>query len=507
MSTPTVSRKQLIFGSTLGAAIVLAGVLLFFANYLSQRHYKRMDWTRSQLFTLSEKSLNILETLDQDVDIVVFMDVGSEVYEPVQELLARYAAASPRITVETVDPVKNLAKAQQLVDEYDIQRADVIVFVGETDRRVVQSIDLADYDFSAMQMGGAPEMTGFKGEQVFTRTLLELVEHEKPRILFTTGHGEASLDGFEEAGLQRLQEFLGEDNLDLDEWASLGAAEVPDGTDLLVVAGPTAAFTPPELAAFDRFLTDGGRMLVLLDPQLAGSGELAVEPLVGWLEGYGIDSPAAIVIDPAKLLPFFGAETIFADSYGVHPITESLRQARLSNIFPLARPVMAAEGADDVVELVRTTADGWGEIDLENLGEVAQDEVDVAGPVGLAVALELAAAEAPEGQSEGESPEDAAMDSEEVMASSGGRLVVFGDSDFVTNSQIGQAGNATLVANVMNWLVERESHLGIAPKEPEDVKLSLTPSERSFMFWFIVFGLPSLAAVIGIYSSVRRRRR
>jgi ABC-type uncharacterized transport system involved in gliding motility auxiliary subunit len=505
MNRPKVTRRQLVFGSTMGAAILLAAVLLAFVSYLSHRHYKRMDWTRSQLYTLSEKTLNILEHLDQDVDAVVFMDMESNVYEPVKELLARYAAASPHITVEYVDPVKNMVKAQQLVDQYEIQRADVVVFVGENDRRVINGADLADYDFSAMQMGGPPEMTGFKGEQVFTRALVDLVEDRKPQILFTTGHGEASLDGQNERGLGRLQEFLGDDNFTIDEWSSLGASVVPEGTDLVVLAGPTSALTAPELETFTTFLDGGGRMMVLLDPQLAGAGELTAEPLVQWLETYGIESPAAIVIDPAKLLPFFGAETIFADAYGSHPITEPLSQARLSNIFPLARPVRAMAGSEaEIRELVRTSSEGWGETNLENLPEVEVGEDDVVGPVSLGVALDLGSDPA-----RSEDPSEASTEaSEESEASSAeGRLVVFGDSDFMTNAQIGQAGNVNLVVNTMNWLVERESHLGIAAKAPDDVRLSMTPGERNFMFWLVLLGLPGASALIGVYSFLRRRRR
>ena len=499
--TPTVTRRQLVFGSTLGAGVLLSLVLLIAVNYLANRHYNRMDWTRSQFYTLSEKSLNILGSLDQTIEIVVFID-GGEAYEPVKEIVARYAAAADQIQVEFVDRIKNLARAQQLVDSYDLQRADVVVFVGETDRRVVTAAELIEYDYSAMQMGGAPEMIGFKGEQVFTRTILELVEHKKPQILFTVGHGELKLDGFDESGLSRLQDFLGQDNFELNEWSSLGATDVPVGTDLVVVAGPTAALTPPELQAFSRFLDQGGRMFVLIDPQLAGAGELSIEPVSEWLNGYGIETPTAMVIDPAKLLPFFGAETIFADAYGVHPITEALQQTRQSNIFPLVRPVMRAdEGGEAVVELVRTSADGWGETDLVNLGAVELSEQDVAGPVSLAVALELGGG--PEEISEASEPAEESSDSEP----SAGRLVVFGDSDFLSNAQLGQAGNASLVANIMNWLVERESHLGIAPRETEDVRLSLTPSERRFMFWLVIFGLPSLCAIIGIYSHLQRRRR
>ena len=55
-------------------------------------------------------------------------------------------------------------------------------------------------------------------------------------------------------------------------------------------------------------------------------------------------------------------------------------------------------------------------------------------------------------------------------------------------------------------MVERQTHLGIAPKEPEQVHLSMTPQQRRLNFWLVVFGLPAAALAAGIVVTVRRRR-
>jgi len=228
-----------------------------------------------------------------------------------------------------------------------------------------------------------------------------------------------------------------------------------------------------------------------------------------------------IVVDPAKLLPFFGAETIFADNYGVHTVTEALRQARLPAVFALARPVRKEGGDGTVTELVKTSDEGWGETNLEDLSAVELDDEDFEGPVSLGVAIELAAI-AVDGEPEPEATVEEAdteplpvTEAEEIpsletetdeLAATPGRLVVFGDADFVTNGQITQAGNATLVANTLNWLVERESHLGIPPKEPEQVRLTLTPQQQRLFFWLVIVGLPGGSLIAGVMVYVRRRR-
>jgi hypothetical protein len=84
--------------------------------------------------------------------------------------------------------------------------------------------------------------------------------------------------------------------------------------------------------------------------------------------------------------------------------------------------------------------------------------------------------------------------------------VVFGDSDFASNSQIANAGNATLVADTFNWLVARQQALGIAPKTPEQVRLTLAGGQLSAIFWFVVGVLPLLSIVAGVAVFLRRRR-
>ncbi|MCM2268863.1 MAG: LPXTG cell wall anchor domain-containing protein, partial [Thermoanaerobaculia bacterium] len=86
------------------------------------------------------------------------------------------------------------------------------------------------------------------------------------------------------------------------------------------------------------------------------------------------------------------------------------------------------------------------------------------------------------------------------------RLVVFGDSDFATNGQLANVGNPTMLANAFNWLLERENLLGIGPKKPEQVRLSLTPGELAAVTWGTLLGLPALAVGAGVFVWSRRRR-
>jgi ABC-type uncharacterized transport system involved in gliding motility auxiliary subunit len=485
-----LKRRRLVKTGTLSAGILLILALLTILNYFGWKYYKRFDWTGSKIYSLSEKSREVLKQLHGDVEVVMLMSPEQQrnVYEPTRELLERYAAASPHVHLQIVDPEKNAALAEQLARRYSVTTAGV-VFASGKDRRVVDGSELADFDYSGMQMGQQPEMTGYKGEEQFTSALLQLAEGRKPKVLFTTGHGERALDDPGPRGLSDARELLGRDNFEIDEWASIGKTAVPDKTDLVVIAGPTGTFLPPELAALTAYVQAGGRLLVLLDPTLSGS-TLVNTGLEGWLAGYGVKVDNDIVVDPANPMPFFGSETLFVRDYADHPITKALRSGKVPVIVSLARsvdkaPAPPAGSNSEVTELLHTSSDGWGETDLAHLDQVTKDARDVPGPVSLGVAVE-------------------------VKPPAGGRparLVVYGDSDFAAKQLVeANVGNSILLVNSLNWLVERESLLGIPPRKTEQVHLTMSQGELRMLYFLTLILLPGLAVAAGIWVYFRRRR-
>ena len=531
MSSENMPRSRWVQDSTLGVGAILILALFVMANYLAIRHYQRFDWTSSSIYSLSQKSLNVVEGITEEIDMVIFIGPDSPIYGPVNELLSSYAAASPALTKREVDPAKNLIEAQRLVQRYSIERDNVVIVAKGDDRRVIDEFELAEYDYSGAQMGQPPTMSEFKGEQLITSALLALVESRKPKVLFTSGHGEAALDRGDARSLSQAKDLLGADNFEIEEWSSLGKSEVPPDTDLVVIAGPTTNFLPPELDVLSSYLDAGGRLLLMLDPVFReGTGGMVDLGFEQWLAGYGVEIRDDIVIDPTSELPFFGPETIFTDSFGSHPVVEALGQRRTRVLLPLARSVSKAGVTPDgfeVSELVRTSEAGWGETDLEALEqEVAPGDGDTPGPVSLAVAVsfevEGSAEDGPdpilepgdaagEGHSADLAEEIAELDieGEDETEDEGGpeaRMVVFGDLDFASDSQVGNGDNAVLLLNALNWLVKREELIDIEGRKPEQTTLTLSQGELSQVYLLVLVILPGLAVAFGIWIYMRRRR-
>jgi ABC-type uncharacterized transport system involved in gliding motility auxiliary subunit len=486
-SVSTPGRRQLVRTGTLSAGVLLVAALFLILNYLGWKYHHRFDWTAGGVYTLSEKSRNVLQELEKDVEFVVFLTPGDELYQPVREILSQYDAESQRVSVRYFDPERNPVEAQQLIQRYGVSNTGLVVAVSGEDRRAIDSSELAEMDYSAMQMGQAPKMTAFKGEQRFTGAILQLAEGRKPKVLFTTGHGERSLDDQDVHGLNSVQQILGPDNFELEEWSSLNAEAVPQGTDLVVIAGPTSGFVESELRALSAYLSNGGRLLVLIDPtlgQTAGSALLStgLEP---WLAGYGAVVGNNIVIDPGRTYPNSPPYTFFPDDYSDHPITQPLSQAGVPVLMNVARTVAAGNAEGTVTELLRTSGEGWGETGLAQAEQVEKGPQDLAGPVSLGVAIE------------GSQPQ----------GKQAFRIVVLGDSDFATNQLVqGIPPNAVLLANSLNWLAAREALLTIPPKKTESVRLNLEPGQLRTFYLTALLLLPSLAIVAGVAVSMRRKR-
>jgi hypothetical protein len=267
--------------------------------------------------------------------------------------------------------------------------------------------------------------------------------------------------------------------------------------------GPTRAFTDNEIQVLGAFLDSGGRVLICLDPLIEPTGVMRPTRLESFLAERGITVGDDLVVDPSRKLPFYDLSAVYLTDFPSHPVTQGLEGFAV--LFTIARSVSPAEGGDGQ-SIVETSLEGWGETDLSQLlaGQpVAVDEVDTSGPVSVAVALEGSAepAEAAEASEEGSSEafEDQQPEPEDY------RLLVFGDSEFMTDFEISNAGNQILALNAFNWLAAREQVLGIPPRDVEQASLFLSGDQMRSILLMTLIVMPGAAIIAGIL--VWRRRR
>src|SRR5690606_30659449 len=103
-----------------------------------------------------------------------------------------------------------------------------------------------------------------------------------------------------------------------------------------------------------------------------------------------------------------------------------------------------------VVALLRTSPNAWGETDLNTFPPV-QEAADTVGPLVAAVSAEHGVG--------------------------GGRLVLVSDTDWMLNRGIFSGGNSIFLTNAFNWLAGDEQTLSLTPRETINRTLVLTQTQ------------------------------
>ena len=87
------------------------------------------------------------------------------------------------------------------------------------------------------------------------------------------------------------------------------------------------------------------------------------------------------------------------------------------------------------------------------------------------------------------------------------RLVVFGNAEVLSNNarRLSEDLSTDLIVNSLNWLLDREELIGIAPKEKKNVTLSLNEKQMRSIALGVMAVLPGIVALFGFLNWWQRR--
>ncbi|MCX6996860.1 MAG: GldG family protein [Kiritimatiellaeota bacterium] len=482
---PQSRGLKLAIGLNTGVALALALLLGGLLNYLGYRHYRRADLSRTQMYQLSDKTKSLLHSLTNAIDVVVFFQARQDIYEDVDNLLKEYQYASKLIRIQQVDPDRDLARTELLAKKYQVDQPNVVVFDHGGRVKHVTVDDIVEMDYSGMMSGQPARRVAFKGEQAFSSAIQNVTQARRPTVYFLAGHGERDPDSFDRRnGYSTLAKDIRGDNVEIRK-LNLGEKQVvPADADLLVIAGPQKRLASAEVDRLRQFIGEKGRVLCLLD-------SITQPGLALLLKDWGVQVGDDVVVDPTRTQ---SGQELFLTEYEAHPVTDKLR-GNVSILY-LPRSVEAVGGAEASAEslpdkprvtvLAKCTAGGWAETRTDQNPMRYDPGEDRKGPVGVAAAVEKGAA--------------GGIDVQIKPV----RLVVFGDSDFLSNGALA-GGNADFFLSAMNWLLDRKELMAIAPKPVEELRLMLDRRQLRLLGWCVIAGLPGLVAAWGVLVWLRRR--
>ncbi len=337
-----------------------------------------------------------------------------------------------------------------------------------------------------VEMGPKKEEAKSMDEQGVTGALIRDEKGGARTVCNVEGNGEHRLDDSDKSGYSRLKEAAGRDNYQAKSVNLLETAQVPSDCTVLIVGGPTGDYVQPEVDAIKKYVEDGGRALIMLDPPLKiGRTEIAENaPLTNLLASWGVTVDKDLILDlnPVGQIMGLGPQVPLVTSYESQPIVNDLKGTATG--FPLARSLEFKN--TDKTSIEKLFGSGPSSFATTNLAsaEVQIDEKkDKKGPLTIAVA----------GTYNTGKP------------NSQGRFVVVGNSGWAANSFISFNGNRDLLLNTLNWLCSDEDLISIRPKENDDRRLNLSRAQMTLVRFVSQFGLPLVIVIAGGFMWWRRR--
>jgi len=477
-----IGRVHLTLNVLVQVAVVVAIVAM--ANYLSVRHYSRMDLSRTRKFSLGQQTKAVLAGLAKPVQAIVFFAGEGEAEADCKMLLREYEFSSKgKLTVEEVSPYLNLTRARELAAKYKFGGNENIVILDyDGKHKFINSSDMADFeqmDQMAQMMGRRPQMTAFKGEQMLTSALLELTEGKQNKMYVLGGHGEYSYDAPQN---KVLKEQLGRQNIKAEGLLLASLSKIPDDASGLIIISPHFDYSGRDLRLLDEFWERKGRFFIAIGPVGKTPG------LNAWIAARGIQPMGDTVLRVVNI----GGMTGLMELEGVigkgSPVTRNLEDVGVMLVGQtqsLGLDRTKETTAQLQLSALMSSPEGfWGETEYvadRKTVPYFDPKKDHPGPLTLAASVEKGASRDPNVKLET------------------ARMVVVGNGDLLSDEGL-RAGPAglDLATNAFNWLLNRDSLIAIPAKAKQNLQISLNGGQLIAIAKWVTLYIPLLIGLFGL---------
>ncbi len=467
-----IGGKKFKIGTyTVGTTIVVLAILVVINMCVSALPLKwtSFDLTSNDLYSISDQTEQILESLDEPVKVYWIVQDGSE-DDAVEKLLANYADLSKDFTYEKIDPVANPSFTSQYTTDSIYNNSLVVVNSDETKSRFVSYYDIYSYSYD----DNYNEVVEYSGESALTSAVNYVTTDTQTKAYYLTGHGEDSIP-------TNLQSSMENDNLTTEELNLVSEEGVPDDCEALIIYSPARDISSKELTKIEDYMENGGNILLITDCDAEG-----LENVEELMDEYGIEPVDGMVVEDDSNYFMSNYPNYLLPSIGSHDITDPISEGNYYVLLPVAQGAELEE-KDDVTTtaLLSTTSEAYSKIDGIKATKAEKEDGDIeADDDGFALAV---AAE---------------------NSTNGSKLVWVGSSN-IANSSVDEAvsgANTDMLLNSMGWMCEIEDSISIRAKTVDNEYLSLTAAQTNRWTVIMVILIPLAFVASGIYVWLRRRK-
>ncbi len=258
------TKRRFKFGTNsviLMIAVVAVAVLV---NILFGQLPMSWDLTSEELYSITEKTEEILDDLDREVEIYALFDEAKGQADtniaPIMKYLDIYDAHS-KVTVKYVDIDKNPAFLRETVGETKAQNysaGDYIVKCGGNIRQIPQiNMYVIDKDYGYV--------VGFDAEACLTGAIVYVTSENIPVVYVSTGNGEAPIEEY-----KSLEVNIQNNNFDVKP-LNLNQADIPEDCAVIMFINPSQDISTSVLGKLKSwFQATNGNVVCLMDYSKTG---------------------------------------------------------------------------------------------------------------------------------------------------------------------------------------------------------------------------------------------
>lgn len=481
-----LNNRKFRYGSvaTIITVCVLASVILLntILSVITENHPLNLDVTKNKFYGMSEQTINYLNTLNKNVEIIVLNNkdsfksgsgsTDSQYYIQASTLIDQYAQNSDMVAVDYIDLLKNPSISTQYSKD-NLETNNVIVRSGDQ-YKVLKSDDLFTQQMSYQTYSNI--VTASKVEQAITSAILNVTSDEKTKVQF--------IKGYDESDSEALETLLEKNNYDVSD-VSILTTDISNDTKLAVIFAPKRDYDKESIDKLNTFMENGkstGNTIVYI----ANPEQGLVPNLNSFLSSWGINIGDGTVFETSadklfSMNSLFYAITEYSDSSYTNGINSSIPVA-----MPLSKPI-TINNSDDSIKvstlLQFSKSSGIYPADADETFTITEDTIT--GPIPAATVSS---------KTEGD------LTSNVAVIGSG---MAF-DSSLISRSAV---NNSSYFVNMFNTLSDREDTVVIEEKSVEQKELGLTASQSIPLGIFFIIILPIILIAVGLFIWIRRRNK
>jgi ABC-type uncharacterized transport system involved in gliding motility auxiliary subunit len=442
--------------------------------WISNHYNYQFDLTANKRHSLSSSSVDLLNTLDKAVTIHAYT-TDDITRQAINEIISRYQRIKSDFNLRLLNPDIDIEQVQK--DGVVMNKPFAFVIYYNDRMEHIKSLS----------------------EQSISNALFRLNRRDGQQVVFLSGHGERDIDGTDNRAYSTLKLQLTDMGFNL-QTVNLLEKRLPDSTKLLVIAAPVNQYLAGEIEHIENHISNGGNLLWLTDPgELYGLDKIA--------SSFGLQLQDGVIIDNNPEL----RQTLNIEHPAIIPVTEYFPHSitntiRYNTLFPMARGISPLTNDNTVNSwqaeaLFNSPGKSWSET-----GGLKEEMVfdssagDIAGPVTIAVALHRL------NNNLKNSLETKQGDDSSIPAGSQ-RMVVIGDSDFLSDTYIGAGANLNLGLNIFNWLIGDDDFISVEVKPTADTKLTLDDTQLAVIGFGFFLVIPIILLSIGFRIWFIRKNR